>query len=102
VLEAMALGLAPIVVGYAGPDELVTDETGLRVAIGSRETVIAGFARALERFVESPDDVRTFGTKARERVTRLFTWEAKAAQIAEVYRYVLGRGPKPDFGMPLR
>lgn len=102
VLEAMALGLAPIVVGYAGPDELVTDDTGLRIPIGARASVIEGFREALERFVGAPDDVRRFGTKSRERVTRLFTWDAKAAQIAEVYRFVLGRGPKPDFGMPLR
>ncbi len=30
----------------------------------------------------------------------LFTWQAKARQVSEVYEWVLGRREKPDFGMP--
>ena len=43
VLEAMALGLPAVVVGYGGPDELVTEATGLRVPIGPPEAIMAGF-----------------------------------------------------------
>jgi len=46
--------------------------------------------------------VATLGARARDRVLRHFTWDAKAAQVLEVYRWVLGRRPtKPDFGTPL-
>lgn len=81
VLEAMALGLAPLVIGYGGPDELVTNDTGVRIPIGRRTAVIDGFRRALERFIDQPELARDYGVKARELVLRLFTWDAKAAQI---------------------
>jgi hypothetical protein len=29
------------------------------------------------------------------------TWDAKAAQVLEIYRWVLGERARPDFGMPL-
>ena len=41
------------------------------------------------------------GRAARERIRAQFTWEAKARQVLEVYRWVLGqRSDKPDFGVP--
>src|SRR5690606_31092243 len=41
VLEAMALGLAPLVVAYGGPDELVTEDTGFKVKLGNRDAIVA-------------------------------------------------------------
>jgi hypothetical protein len=38
---------------------------------------------------------------ARQRVLDSFTWSAKAAQVVEVYKWVLGERGKPNFGMPL-
>jgi len=101
VLEAMALGLAPVVVGYGGPAELVTDETGFRVPMGSRESIVAAFSKILAELAASPDRARSIGAAARERIHRLFTWEVRAAQILEIYRWVLGERGRPDFGMPL-
>jgi len=101
VLEAMALGLAPVVIRYGGPAELVTDDTGIRVPMGSRESIVQALKTILEELVASPNRVRRLGEAARERVYRLFTWEVKARQISEIYRWVLGEGARPDFGMPL-
>lgn len=100
VLEAMAIGLVPVVVAYAGPDELVSDSTGVRVPIGSRSEVIAGMRAAFTRLLEQPERIAEMSARARERVLRYFTWEAKAAQVLEVYRWVMGFREKPDFGMP--
>jgi glycosyltransferase involved in cell wall biosynthesis len=100
VLEAMALGLVPVVVDYAGPAELVTAETGVRVPLGPREAVVAGFRRELAEMVEHPERLAAVGARARERVLAHFTWEAKARQTREVYRWVTGRRARPDFGMP--
>ncbi len=101
VLEAMALGLVPIVVGYAGPNELVTDATGYRVPIGSRDTVVTRFRDVLGQIVACPEVLQDKGDNARRRVFTQFTWDAKARQVLAVYRWVLGKCEKPNFGMPL-
>lgn len=102
VLEAMALGLVPIVVNNGGPGELVTDETGFRVPLGPRASIVEGFRRTLEELAGPGDRSRGLGERARARVFELFTWEVKARQVREVYAWVLGQRDKPDFGMPLR
>jgi len=97
VLEAMALGLAPVVVDYGGPAELITADSGVKVPIGTREQVIEGFRDALTRLVEHPAQIRPMGERARQHVLRHFTWDAKARQVMEVYRWVLGeRKDKPQ------
>jgi glycosyltransferase involved in cell wall biosynthesis len=101
VLEAMALGLVPVVVNHGGPGELVTDETGVRVPLGSRDSIVGAFRQILGELALSPDRRRAMGERARRRVYAQFTWDVKARQIFEVYRWVLGQRGKPDFGMPL-
>lgn len=101
-LEAMAMGLVPIVVDYGGPSELVTEATGFAVPIGSRDEIIRGFNQVLTALVENPQVIGPMGERARQGVFSQFTWDVKARQTLEVYRWVLGDRPdKPDFGMPL-
>jgi glycosyltransferase involved in cell wall biosynthesis len=102
VLEAMALGLTPIVVNHGGPGELVTEETGFRVAVGSRDTIVSAFRNLLTELAQSPEQLESIGQRAQARVFNLFTWKVKARQVFEIYRWVLGQRNKPDFGMPLR
>jgi alpha-maltose-1-phosphate synthase len=102
VLEAMALGLAPIVVDYAGPAELVTEETGFRIPLGERTAIVAKLREILTALAANPSHTRAVGESARRRVWRLYTWAAKARQVREIYWWVLGERPRPDFGMPLR
>jgi glycosyltransferase involved in cell wall biosynthesis len=100
VLEAMALGLVPLVVDYGGPAEFVTPSTGRTVPVGAARDIVRGFRRELERMVADPGELQAFGDRARRRVLTYFTWPVKAQQVVEVYRWVLGRRGKPDFGMP--
>ncbi len=102
VLEAMSLGLVPVVADYGGPGELVSPGTGFAIPIGPRAQLVAGFREVLSALAADPSTVGRMGPRARERVQRLFTWDAKAAQVREVYRWVLGQRDRPDFGMPLR
>ncbi|PZQ51717.1 MAG: glycosyl transferase family 1 [Rhodovulum sulfidophilum] len=97
VLEAMALGLAPLVVDYAGPGELVAPGTGYKLPLGSRAEIVARFAGALDALAADPAGVAATGARARARVLEDFTWDAKAAQVARVYDWVLGRAGKPVF-----
>jgi glycosyltransferase involved in cell wall biosynthesis len=91
VLEAMALGLAPLVIDYGGPSDLVTPEVGLKVPLGSREETTLALRRALETMAADPDAVARMGRAARQRVTDYFIWPRRAEQFAEVYDWVLGR-----------
>lgn len=101
VLEAMALGVVPVVVDYGGPGELVTARTGLRIPLGPRERIIVEMRECLERLAKAPDLVAELGRAARLRAATQFSWDAKARQMLEVYEWVLGRqAHKPDFGMP--
>ena len=95
VLEAMALGVVPLIVDYAGPGELVSEETGFKVPIGRREDVICAFGAKLEAIAEDPAALPGMSANARARVRALFTWPAKARQVAEVYDWVLGDGSAP-------
>jgi starch synthase len=90
----------PIVVDYGGPAELVAPGTGVKLPMAARAEIVRSLRAALERFIAQPSEIRTMGTRARSRVFRLFTWDAKAAQILEIYRWVLKERDKPDFGMP--
>jgi glycosyltransferase involved in cell wall biosynthesis len=102
VLEAMALGCVPVVVDYGGPAEMVTPTTGYVVPMGTREQIVGSFASVFETVVAMPDGIRPMGEAARRRVLTSFTWDAKARQTLEIYRWVRGeRESKPDFGMPL-
>jgi glycosyltransferase involved in cell wall biosynthesis len=103
VLEAMALGLVPIVVDYGGPAESTTADTGFLVPLANRAEIVAGFRRRLESIVADPRQLAGMSARARGRAHQSFAWAAKAACVVEVYRWVLGeRKDKPDFGQPLR
>ena len=97
VLEAMAVGLVPVVVDYGGPGELVSPETGYTVPLGDRASIVAALRRRLTEIAEDPAHLREMGRAARRSVMDLFTWSAKARQVLEVYRWVLGERERPSF-----
>ena len=101
VLEAMALGLVPIVMDYGGPAEYVSPSTGFRLPMRSRPEIVASIRSLLERLAADTSPLEAMGERARAHMFRSFTWDAKAAQVLEIYRWVLGQRDKPDFGMPL-
>lgn len=102
VLEAMAVGLVPVVVDYGGPGELATPDTGRLIPMGPRDQIIADLRAALDQLAAYPHAVRAMGQRARRRALALFTWPAKARQILDIYRWAQGRRDRPDFGLPLR
>ncbi|MBL9073358.1 glycosyltransferase family 4 protein [Tabrizicola sp.] len=97
VLEAMALGVVPVIADYAGPGELVTPETGVKVPMGSRDQVVAGFRAALVRLIAAPEQIPALSVAALRRVEEHFTWDRKARQIGAIYDWVLdAKGPIPQ------
>ena len=54
VLEAMALGVVPMVCDYAGPAELVTKDTGFALPMGTRAEIVQRFRDRLTASVTTP------------------------------------------------
>ncbi|MBW7921137.1 MAG: glycosyltransferase [Rubellimicrobium sp.] len=100
VLEAMAMGLAPVVVDYGGPGELVTDATGWKIALTDRAGVTRDLGALLALLADDRAAVAARGAAARARVLQHFTWERKAAQVLLVHDWALGRTPRPDLFGP--
>lgn len=93
VLEAMATGVVPLIVDYAGPGELVGPETGIKVPIGPRASIVAGFAGELSRLADAPRTLAPLAAAGRARVAEAFTWQRKAEQVGRVYEWVLAGRP---------
>ncbi|MCT4556945.1 MAG: glycosyltransferase family 4 protein [Pelagimonas sp.] len=99
VLEAMALGVVPLIVDYAGPGELVQPEWGYKVPCGTRKEIVARFGTALADVVSDPSTLPRMSKGARARVESHFLWARKAQQVAQVYAWILdGKAtPAPEF-----
>lgn len=99
VLEAMALGVVPMVVDYAGPGELVGAGTGFKIPLGPRDRIVEGFRQALDRVLTDPSGLPALSQAARDEVQRNYTWGAKARQIGRIYDWVLSgkAGAPPAF-----
>ena len=88
-LEAMALGIVPLIVDYAGPSELVVEGTGYKVPLGSRENIVLAMREKLRWMTENPDVLEGMAQNAKQRVFDYFTWDKKAAQVNKVYEWLL-------------
>lgn len=98
VLEAMTMGVVPVVLEYGGPGELVSADCGVKVPIGAPADVVVRFRSAVAHLADEPARRRAMVEAARLRVRNLFTWPRKAEQTEQVYAWVLGQRPtKPDF-----
>jgi len=98
VLEAMALGLVPLIVDYAGPGELVDDHVGLKIPLESRKEITLSLRNKLTWIIGNKVDLRTLSMNAKKRVFDLYTWDKKASQIHSVYDWVCdNKIEKPQF-----
>ncbi len=89
VIEAMALGVTPIVADYGGPSELVDDQTGMRVPFSDKTSLVKGMAGAVGQVIRSPELLDKFGAAGRRKILEKLTWDAKANQIVALYKAVL-------------
>ena len=98
VLEAMALGIVPLVIDYAGPGDLVTQETGYKVALGTRGEIISGVRSGLNNVLSKQSTLPIMAQRCIDLIKQKFYWDVKAQQVAEIYRWTLDNDePKPKF-----
>ncbi len=101
VMEAMMLGLIPVVVGYGGPHEIVDASCGFRVPLGTREEVVGGLREALTTLADmSGDERRKLGQAAHARISNEFSIPAKRDKTRAIYEWLVGIGEKPTHLKP--
>lgn len=100
VLEAMALGVVPMIANYAGPSELVTESCGYAIPMGNRETLINGFRKQLENICDDPSQLNSKRAASIERIQHYYTWEKKAEQMHQVYAWLVEGCEKPAYCGP--
>ncbi|MFZ0436055.1 MAG: glycosyltransferase [Chthoniobacterales bacterium] len=91
VLEAWAYGLPVVMTPECNLPEGFAADAAIRI-----ETDEESIARGLDAlFSMSEGDLLTMGEKGRELVKARFTWKTVAAQMREVYEWMLGGGATP-------
>jgi glycosyltransferase involved in cell wall biosynthesis len=98
VVEAMACGLACLVVDYGGPGGLIHDGIGVRVPLQAKDKMIRAFAEAMKALAANPAGARAMGQAASAFAFREYSWGRKAEKFRDVYDWVLRRrATKPLF-----
>jgi glycosyltransferase involved in cell wall biosynthesis len=103
VVEAMACGMACVVVDYGGPGTLIDADRGIKVPLGSKQDIASAFGDAMQKLVADPQTTVDLGQAARDHAMTYYTWDVKARKTIEVYRSILDGGYKtspPDFWQP--
>lgn len=96
VVEAMACGMANVVVDYGAPGELVEPDRGVKIPLGNKAQLVDSMRVALESLVSDPANVKRLGDNAHAHAMSHYSWQVKAEKTMEVYRWVLGqRADKP-------
>jgi poly(glycerol-phosphate) alpha-glucosyltransferase len=92
VLEAWSYRLPVLMTDHCNLPEGFAAEAAIR--IGTDVESITEGMRSL--FQSQTSDLRSLGANGRALVERQFTWPQVAAQMKEVYEWVLGGGEKPS------
>ena len=100
VLEAMALGVVPLVVDYAGPGELVEPDRGFKTPLGNRAEIVAHLRGTLTEILERRGELPAMAERGRAYVERHYTWRAKAEAVRRLYDGLPERAAKDGAPAP--
>jgi len=100
VFEALACGAVPVVADFGGPGDIVQPDVGYKVQLTNESDVVAQMERVLEKLVHDRSLLERLRKRGMSYARERLTWDAKAHDTTQVLRWVLRRGPKPDFLPP--
>jgi len=93
VAEALASGVPAVVSKGAPWADLEIHHAGWWIETGV-DPLVAALERALAC---SPEELRPMGERGRTWVEKEFSWPRIAERMAVVYRWLVGRGPRPEW-----
>ncbi|MGA7829947.1 MAG: glycosyltransferase family 4 protein [Terracidiphilus sp.] len=89
VLEAMSMGKPVIATDWGGPADYLDTSCGVLIAPDSYTGLVAGFASAMRKMIDSPELPRVMGAAGRERAIHDYDWQRKIDQVISIYRALL-------------
>ena len=89
LLEAMARFVPVICLDWAGPGEMIDNESGIKIPVSNPVQTIPDFAHALLRLQQEPQLRTKLAAAARLRAENLFRWEAKRLLLEKTYRTLI-------------
>jgi glycosyltransferase involved in cell wall biosynthesis len=90
VVEAMCMGIPPVVTDTGGSHEIVEDGVSGFVVPGGD---VSALAQAIVRVLKDPDLARSLGREARRSAERDLSAEVSASRVMDIYDSVLNSGP---------
>jgi glycosyltransferase involved in cell wall biosynthesis len=91
VLEAMAMAKPVIATNWGGPADYLNASCGVLVEPESYSGMVAGFAAAMQKMIDSPELAKSMGDAGRERAVRDFDWQRKIDQMVCIFRALVQR-----------
>ncbi len=96
VLEAMAMGKPVIATRWGGPADYLDASCGVLVEPDSYAGLVAGFAEAMRRLLDSPGLAKSMGAAGHERAIRDFDWQKKIDRMIGIFRSVAENSEVPQ------
>lgn len=88
LLEALSLGMPSIALNHCGFANVINDDCGIKIDINSQKRVVHDFAMAFDKLFED-EDLRLKLSEGAYNNALLYTWDAKAKKIDEVYNKIV-------------
>lgn len=85
LMEAMSVGLPVVCINASGMSIITDESSAIRVDPLSQEHIIAGFAEALIKLANSPEQRHLLGKNARVRMQQHFHWDHKGDFMRDLF-----------------
>jgi glycosyltransferase involved in cell wall biosynthesis len=89
VLEAMAMGKPVIATKWGGPADYLDASCGILIEPESTDSLVNGFAAAMQKLATSPDLARSMGAAGYALSIKNFDWQRKIDHMTSIYQMSL-------------
>jgi glycosyltransferase involved in cell wall biosynthesis len=90
VLEAMAAAKPVIATRWGGPKDYLDSSSGILVAPQNYESLVTGFAEAMQKLIDQPEMAKAMGEAGRRRAVRDYDWQQRIDRMISIYGAVTG------------
>lgn len=89
LLEAMSKGLPVVCLDWAGPAEMIDEQSGVKIPVDHPADTLSRIAAVFERLASDPDWRAALGRNAQHRARTVFSWEEKSHLLHTTYEHLL-------------